>query len=101
MTQAVRATAPIKTNDPQEWLAGVLRERFQDVLAQRHASLDPTQTEGIHDMRVAIRRLRSVIRDCVPDGFESMRESKACDEVDMIELLSMESVSPVSWKKSS
>ena len=49
--------------DPQAWLAQLLRVRFDEVLRHRAASLDESQTEGIHDMRVAIRRLRSVIRD--------------------------------------
>ncbi|MGQ0542685.1 MAG: CHAD domain-containing protein [Blastocatellia bacterium] len=52
-------------NDPQTWLAEVLRVRFADVLRYREAALDASQIDGVHDMRVAIRRLRSVIRDFV------------------------------------
>jgi CHAD domain-containing protein len=63
VAKAVQVAAPVQAEDPQEWLAGVLRQRFQDVLSHRAAALDPSQTDGIHDMRVAIRRLRSMIRD--------------------------------------
>ena len=63
MAKAAQVAAPVQAEDPQEWLAGVLRQRFQDVLSHRAAALDPSQTDGIHDMRVAIRRLRSMIRD--------------------------------------
>lgn len=49
--------------DPQARLAELLRIRFGEVLNCREAVLDPNNIEGVHDMRVAIRRLRSVIRD--------------------------------------
>ncbi len=49
--------------DPQAWLGELLRIRFGEVLKHREAALDPGQIEGVHDMRVAIRRLRSIIRD--------------------------------------
>lgn len=60
----------INTADPQDWLAGVLRERFVEILKHREAALDPDQIEGVHDVRVAIRRLRSAIRDSsqISDG---------------------------------
>jgi CHAD domain-containing protein len=51
------------SEDPQAWLAELLRVRFGEVLKHREAALDPGQIDGVHDMRVAIRRLRSVIRD--------------------------------------
>jgi CHAD domain-containing protein len=49
--------------DPQKWFAEALQLRFAEVLANREAALDPQSSKGIHDMRVAIRRFRSVIRD--------------------------------------
>src|SRR5687768_12078096 len=60
----------ISTSDPQDWLAGVLRGRFDDILKHRKAALDPGQIQGVHDVRVAIRRLRSAIRDSsqISDG---------------------------------
>jgi CHAD domain-containing protein len=51
--------------DPYEWAAEILRMRFDEVLGFRDAALDPEQTNGIHDMRVATRRLRGAIRDFV------------------------------------
>lgn len=63
MAKAVQESDPVRIADPQKWLAEVLRSRFADVVAHRAAALDLNQIEGIHDMRVAIRRLRSVIRD--------------------------------------
>ena len=69
MARAVQIRA--HSSDPQEWLAGVLRDRFREVLAERDTALDPAETEGIHAVRVAIRRLRSVIRDFaeIVEGF--------------------------------
>ncbi len=52
-----------KPEDPQAWLAELLRVRFGEVLKHREPALDPARIDGVHDMRVAIRRLRSVIRD--------------------------------------
>jgi CHAD domain-containing protein len=49
--------------DPQEWLSNELRDRFDAVVDQRKATLDPDETHGVHDMRVAIRRLRSLMAD--------------------------------------
>ncbi len=65
--------APIENidpNDPQAWFAEVLRVRFDEVLEFTDAALDPDDSvEGIHDMRVALRRLRSILRD-LPDAAE-------------------------------
>ena len=63
MAQAIEIKAPIRAADPQEWLAAVLRTRFAEVISNRGSALNESQVEGIHDMRVSIRRLRSVIRD--------------------------------------
>jgi len=74
--------APIQTSDPQEWLAEVLRARFEDVISNRDNALDESQIEGIHQMRVAIRRLRSVIRDFAEISdkflFEDIRKELSC-----------------------
>jgi len=63
VAQAIEIKAPIRAADPQEWLAAVLRTRFNEVISNRGSALNESQVEGIHDMRVSIRRLRSVIRD--------------------------------------
>lgn len=63
MAKAALVIAPSNAGDPQEWLAGVLRERFAEVVSNREAAVSETGVEGVHDMRVAIRRLRSMIRD--------------------------------------
>jgi CHAD domain-containing protein len=44
----------------------VLRSRLDEMCQFRVAALDYSDTEGVHDMRVASRRLRSVMRDCKP-----------------------------------
>lgn len=41
----------------------VLRTRLEEVLSFRDAALDWSDIEGVHDMRVATRRLRSISRD--------------------------------------
>ena len=46
-----------------ECAAKVLRARFAEVLEFRAAALDFEAIEGVHDMRVATRRLRSALRD--------------------------------------
>jgi CHAD domain-containing protein len=48
------------------WAAEVLRGRFEKVLEHREAALDARDIEGVHQMRVAIRRLRSALRDFAP-----------------------------------
>ena len=63
MAKAQQITERVGTLDPQAWLAEVLRVRFDEVIKCRDAALDPARIDGVHDMRVAIRRLRSVIRD--------------------------------------
>ena len=44
----------------------VLRNRLQEMCALRAVALDFTDIEGVHDMRVASRRLRSALRDFAP-----------------------------------
>jgi len=63
VAKAQQITERVGTLDPQAWLAEVLRVRFEEVIKYRDAALDPARIDGVHDMRVAIRRLRSVIRD--------------------------------------
>jgi CHAD domain-containing protein len=63
VAKAQQITERVGTLDPQALLAEVLRVRFEEVIKYRDAALDPSRIDGVHDMRVAIRRLRSVIRD--------------------------------------
>lgn len=44
----------------------ILRSRFEEMRAYRDAALDWSDIEGVHDMRVASRRLRSALRDFKP-----------------------------------
>jgi CHAD domain-containing protein len=44
----------------------VLRSRLEEMFAFREAALDWSDPEGVHDMRVASRRLRGAIRDFSP-----------------------------------
>jgi CHAD domain-containing protein len=44
----------------------VLRSRLDEMCALREAALDFNNPEGVHDMRVASRRLRSVVKDFSP-----------------------------------
>ena len=48
------------------WAAEVLRVRLEEVVNLRGAALDFSDIEGVHDMRVATRRLRSAVRDFEP-----------------------------------
>lgn len=49
-----------------DWAEKILRVRFEEILENRGAVLDSENVEGVHDMRVATRRLRSAIRDFAP-----------------------------------
>jgi CHAD domain-containing protein len=44
----------------------ILRSRFEEMRSFGAAALDWSETEGVHDMRVASRRLRSAIKDFLP-----------------------------------
>jgi triphosphatase len=44
----------------------ILLSRLEEMCAFRSAALDWSDPEGVHDMRVASRRLRSVLRDFMP-----------------------------------
>lgn len=46
-----------------DWAKKVLNVRFEEILEKRGRVLDNDNVEGIHDMRVATRRLRSALRD--------------------------------------
>lgn len=47
-------------------VALVVRTRLEEMCAFREAALDFADPEGVHDMRVASRRLRSVVKDFSP-----------------------------------
>jgi CHAD domain-containing protein len=49
-----------------EGVALVLRTRMEEMCQLRLAALDWSDVEGVHDMRVASRRLRSALRDFMP-----------------------------------
>jgi CHAD domain-containing protein len=46
-----------------EFATEVLRGQFEEVFRRREAALESKNIEGVHEMRVAIRRLRSALRD--------------------------------------
>lgn len=49
-----------------DWTQKVLRLRFDEIVELRDAALNFDDIEGVHDMRVATRRLRSALRDFLP-----------------------------------
>ena len=52
--------------DATEGIRKVLRSRLREMCALRKTSLDWNDPEGVHDMRVASRRLRSALSDFMP-----------------------------------
>jgi CHAD domain-containing protein len=48
------------------WVPKVLLTRFDEMAGFRHAALGFAQIKGVHDMRVAARRVRSALRDLGP-----------------------------------
>src|SRR5580765_1862967 len=63
MAKAKQVACSDQSPDPQKWLADLLYLRFDEVLSHREAALDPANNDGVHDMRVATRRLRGALRD--------------------------------------
>src|SRR2546425_10334956 len=47
-------------------IAHVLTTRLDEMCALRDAALDWSELEGVHDMRVASRRLRGTLQDFMP-----------------------------------
>ncbi len=63
MAKARNVALPGGEDELQVWLRQLFSVRFGEVLSFREAALDPDRTDGIHSMRVAIRRLRSLLGD--------------------------------------
>lgn len=63
MAKAKKITGFDSDMDVLDWADKVLRVRFGEILEKRDAALEPDSVAGVHDMRVAIRRLRSALRD--------------------------------------
>lgn len=66
MAKAKEITGLDCAADARRWAGEVLRVRFDEVAELRGAALDFSNIEGVHQMRVAIRRLRSALRDFAP-----------------------------------
>lgn len=50
--------------DVLDWAEKILRVRFDEIIEKRGSIFDSAETvKGVHDMRVATRRLRSALRD--------------------------------------
>ena len=65
MAKAKQAPAVSSSADLYAWAAEVLRLRFDEVVSYGNAVLVPWNVNAVHDMRVAIRRLRSALLDFV------------------------------------
>lgn len=65
MAKAKQSPSVSSTADICEWAASVLLLRFDEVMSFRGAILVPWNVNAVHDMRVALRRLRSALRDFV------------------------------------
>ncbi len=63
-----------------EGVARVLATRLDELLSFRDAALDFSTDKGVHDMRVASRRLRSALRDFTP-YLSKKRMAEAKDEL--------------------
>lgn len=74
MAKAKQLPAAKPTDAPYEWATEVLRLRFDEVHSFAEAALDSGDVDAIHDMRVAIRRLRTALRDL--DGVVDERPLK-------------------------
>jgi CHAD domain-containing protein len=59
----------------------ILRTRLDEMCEFRAKALDWTDIEGVHDMRVASRRLRSILRDFAPYVGEKKAPRKQLKEI--------------------
>ncbi|HLM60195.1 MAG TPA: CHAD domain-containing protein [Pyrinomonadaceae bacterium] len=66
MAKAKEITGIDCAADALLWATEVLRVRLGEAIDARDAALDFSDIEGVHQMRVAIRRLRSALRDFLP-----------------------------------
>lgn len=66
MAKAVKVKKISDSTDTFDWAKEVLLAYFEDVVSKRPAALEGAGIEGVHDMRVATRRLRSTLRDFLP-----------------------------------
>jgi CHAD domain-containing protein len=66
MAKAKEITGLDCAADANRWAAEVLRVRFEEIAEARGAALNSDDIEGVHQMRVATRRLRSALRDFAP-----------------------------------
>lgn len=65
MAKPKQAPAVTPETDICVWAADVLRLRFEEVISFGGAIHVPWNVNAVHDMRVALRRLRSALRDFV------------------------------------
>ncbi len=65
MAKAKQAPAASSSADLYEWAAEVLSLRFDEVMSFGGAVLVPWNVNAVHDVRVALRRLRTALRDFV------------------------------------
>ena len=63
MAKAKQIVCDEPASDPQSWLAEVLLVRFDEAAGYAEDALNPDDIKGVHNMRVATRRLRSALRD--------------------------------------
>jgi len=66
MGKASEITGLECTADAVIWAGEVLRTRFDEIAERRGAALTSDETEAVHELRVATRRLRSALRDFAP-----------------------------------
>ncbi|NJM52826.1 MAG: CHAD domain-containing protein [Blastocatellia bacterium] len=61
MKQAKEIVGTDTSKNALEWIRETLQRHFAEVLALRDDALDSVDIEGVHQMRVVIRRLRSAL----------------------------------------
>lgn len=76
MAKPMAPPSVVSADDPGTWSAGVLRLRFDEVISFAEAARVDGNINGVHDMRVALRRLRSAIRD-----FADLKDEKQIKQI--------------------
>jgi CHAD domain-containing protein len=80
MAKAKQIACDEPAADPQGWLTRVLKVRFEEVADYCSAALEADDIKGVHNMRVASRRVRSVLRD-FEDIFGKLEQKRVRKEL--------------------
>lgn len=66
MAKAKEISGPDCEANVLDWADKILHVRFEEIMEKRDSAFESADLEAVHDMRVAIRRLRNALREFAP-----------------------------------